>query len=562
MGGKEGARGYLYQAFATVVEMLTIDFWHKTYIEFKTENDKVDIAIEFENQIIKAIQVKSSINLIQRTEILNWLRTLVDDCESKEYELILIGGLSKPANTLVKSLEKFKQGEIDKETKSVIDSIEDGLLEHNISVKVIPFDERSLQSIVRDNLNKYISQKGAVVKYDGLVMISNSINMTMMLLSSKSAGITKEELDVELFNWITTVMGSYINVTKESVKHIVGIYNDELGDIELDSSNNELRNSNAFTKFIGKNKIIVDNIVAELKSYNISKHIDTQIVSDDTPLSEVGDESIFKKIGSLVKFKSLELSDDTKAMLLKEINVISDLECDESLFYLGDLKESTFNFGGLGDTEVIGSDEEKKKHELINELYFILMKTKFLRAFIDDIGGLQMLKVAVKNIGTMADSDLRIQLYVPKEIGIYNTKGYKGNDYIPTFADYLIEEDGLFDELFRISSDRNLVIEKEKTLPVYTPPIDFQLLGYKSRPSYTMEQFNNFFEGYFLNNIIDVTNEHVIIEFSVSEIHQNEIKGARKLLLLNKFNGNIMIEYKVFSKKGNGRIVGEFHVQG
>ena len=63
MGGKEASRGFLYQGFASVLDALTDKGnWDKIYVEFPTSNDKVDIALEQQNQIVKCIQVKSTIN--------------------------------------------------------------------------------------------------------------------------------------------------------------------------------------------------------------------------------------------------------------------------------------------------------------------------------------------------------------------------------------------------------------------------------------------------------------------------------------------------------------------
>lgn len=60
MGGQEGSRGYLYQAIAAVIESLSDNGWDKIYLEFPSENDKVDIALEANERIVKVIQVKST----------------------------------------------------------------------------------------------------------------------------------------------------------------------------------------------------------------------------------------------------------------------------------------------------------------------------------------------------------------------------------------------------------------------------------------------------------------------------------------------------------------------
>ena len=52
MGGKEGSRGYLYQAFASVLEAMCQKNWDKIYIEFDSADDKVDIALEENNRIL------------------------------------------------------------------------------------------------------------------------------------------------------------------------------------------------------------------------------------------------------------------------------------------------------------------------------------------------------------------------------------------------------------------------------------------------------------------------------------------------------------------------------
>ena len=66
MGGKESSRGYLYQAVASSLEALCEDGWDRIYIEYDSENDKVDIALKQDDVIFKSIQVKSTINTFNK----------------------------------------------------------------------------------------------------------------------------------------------------------------------------------------------------------------------------------------------------------------------------------------------------------------------------------------------------------------------------------------------------------------------------------------------------------------------------------------------------------------
>jgi len=173
---------------------------------------------------------------------------------------------------------------------------------------------------------------------------------------------------------------------------------------------------------------------------------------------------------------------------------------------------------------------------------------------------LKVLTIGVKNIGNSADSDLRIQLYIPKVTGLYDFETYQGNDFIPNFSNYFIKSGGIFDNLFELTSDSNIVIEESVLENTNTPYFPSLLLESKTEPKYSMDEFNEFFGDYFMGNIIDETPEYQIVEFYIDELHQNEIKGAKQLLLLNGFNEEQKILYKIYSKKSNGKISGEFNV--
>ena len=91
MAGREGARGYVYQAIIAVLNCLEEDSWDQIKVEPLTRHDKVDIILKKSGMVTKAIQVKSSVNKFERPEIENWLEDLCEDIESKKYELVLVG---------------------------------------------------------------------------------------------------------------------------------------------------------------------------------------------------------------------------------------------------------------------------------------------------------------------------------------------------------------------------------------------------------------------------------------------------------------------------------------
>lgn len=211
MGGKEGSRGYLYQAFASVLEALTDKCnWDKIYIEFPTSNDKVDIALEKQNHIIKCIQVKSTINTFVKSDVITWLDDLAKDIVSPEYELFLIGQCDKSTNTFIKSIGKYYAKEVDKETKSSLKGFNTDLLDTtHISFCTLPFDVAILQKIVRDSLHKYISHDGQVITFDQVSFIASATVNDQMISSTHGKGIDRKTFDEELEKRILLVADKY-----------------------------------------------------------------------------------------------------------------------------------------------------------------------------------------------------------------------------------------------------------------------------------------------------------------------------------------------------------------
>ena len=211
MGGKEASRGFLYQGFASVLEALTDKSnWDKIYVEFPTSNDKVDIALEQQHQIVKCIQVKSTINTFAKSDIKTWLYDLVKDIESPEYELFLIGQCDKSANTFIKSIEKYYGKVLDKEEKSSLNGFDTDLLESKrIRFYVLPFETEVLEKIVRDSLHQYISHSNQMMTFEQIRFIASATVNDQMISSTHGKGIDRKEFDEEMEKRILLVADKY-----------------------------------------------------------------------------------------------------------------------------------------------------------------------------------------------------------------------------------------------------------------------------------------------------------------------------------------------------------------
>lgn len=112
MGGQDAMRGFLFQTIASLLEALddNEDLWTHITLEPDVGKEKVDVLLHY-SESIRAIQVKSSINVITIAKAKGWCEEIkVYDEPNKNiiYELQLLGPSHAELNELCK-----KEGEID-----------------------------------------------------------------------------------------------------------------------------------------------------------------------------------------------------------------------------------------------------------------------------------------------------------------------------------------------------------------------------------------------------------------------------------------------------------------
>ncbi len=85
MAGRDGARGYVYQALVAVFKCFQYDSWNQIMVEPLTNNDKVDILLKKDEVLIKAM----------------------------DYELVLVGdSLTKPAREFIQENNNNKNNHV------------------------------------------------------------------------------------------------------------------------------------------------------------------------------------------------------------------------------------------------------------------------------------------------------------------------------------------------------------------------------------------------------------------------------------------------------------------
>ena len=115
MSGQDAQRGFIYQTIVAMIECLDKTDWDAIKLEPETEDDKVDISFYASGKMLRAIQVKSSRNAFEKSDVERWLNETVRDARgqgAEEIILYLVGNEFAPkCNQYISSLEKSTSSE-------------------------------------------------------------------------------------------------------------------------------------------------------------------------------------------------------------------------------------------------------------------------------------------------------------------------------------------------------------------------------------------------------------------------------------------------------------------
>lgn len=547
MGGKEASRGFIYQGFAAVLEALTQDGWDKIYVEFPTAEDKVDIALEYQGQTIKAIQVKSTINTFSEASIITWINDLVADVSSSEYHIFLIGQCEKSAVTFLNALLKYQNHNLDKTSNSALESFDTDILDKNkITYSILPFDIKSLLSIVQNSMHKYISTKKYKISYDQLEILSDAVFSTQMLLSTDGSSITKEVFDAKIFKWFELMGGSALQKIIASATHKIQFY--DLNE-KIFSDTIAPLSLTAYKPY----KEYILHILDECRKYieKISK-IDLLPYTGDIPKTvEVDvkklltDKDLFSKLSAPVR---AELKDAEKDRIIEKAKCLLDIDIHSEFFDVGNL---TLKYN-LWDRncDIIGENIEKEKYELINKLSFEFTKYEVAQLFSETFSAYILLPLTIINSNSVMDKNITVKIFIDNDSAItFNTNEYPNNDYSHAFADYICSKK-LIDIFFDLPISSHISKEDE----IFFEPISFPnpLSGdYK----FTSEDFYISLAKNIANATI-IQEKQKVYEFTIDSLRPNEIKWLSRIIILKPLKKDIQISYQVLSNQSDGTLSG------
>ncbi|MEM5645412.1 hypothetical protein AAHH72_10895 [Bacillus cereus] len=325
MGGKEGSRGYLYQSIATVMDTVLDNKWKAVEVEPDTDNDKVDILWLYENNKKKVVQVKSSENNISRTDIIRWLKELIEDVnDAEEYKLMLIGNCNDATSKFITKIKKrnFSEQDKDYEDLSEIQSFIS-----KIEIQLDNFQLAALEAQIHQNVSRLLAKMGHVLHPSIIDQIAGAMVYQFSKFSTNGTRITREEYIERIQEW------AYYNYPEikgqglvKKALEVAFYYKDKL---DFSSKINRIYLPASPLNPLSKK---LKQSISEIIEYKLLPKSKEQIDKEKNIAEKEDLAKIFQ--AGINEFTYDEISDCEKEELIGKINELLEVDVEKSFFML------------------------------------------------------------------------------------------------------------------------------------------------------------------------------------------------------------------------------------
>lgn len=544
MGGVEGARGYLYQAIACVLNSMRENNWIKVQMEPVTSEDKVDIAYEYEDGSYKAIQVKSSINNFTKGEIFNWFKSLIKDVpNSNEYSLILIGTCSDATKTIINSINKIRNNEIDTTTQSVIDNLDDEIkpVKEKLSIQLLNNDIYGLESNIMREFGYFLSQHGYSVDYPTLELIVGAINYQFNKFSTNSNFVTKKDFEEQILEWVNFC---YPQIQKGQRKRVSLVINYYYEGVFQDIFEGKKLDYLCSIKYVHEKKKQLINLFNEINNIQLPYKTEVEEVKkDNNLLSAVGLSSL------LSSFCDCEYSKELRKEIKEKSNKYLNIDLEDGFFNLGNLKKEkvyiTVPFLN-SKPRLQGEQNEIDKYEKLQDFRYCLDELAGIMEMFEYIGEYYIIPLALRNVGEFYDEKIRIKLELPKDINLLIPNEFKLPE-IDVLDDF-IGNHSILNCILKHHSDSNVEEYPDSYIPI--PRMNMPHLSnedYQKEIQNKYTDYERYLKALFSFKVFDDNKDYKILEYEFTEIKPKENIAFPSYILV-KYKKPFNIRFKITSK--------------
>lgn len=534
IGGKEGSKGYLYQALVAVLDAIEKEDWTEVYLEFETDNDKVDIAFKDLNENLEVIQVKSSKNNFNKSDIDKWLIELIEDkSDASKFKLILIGVGESKTVEYINSVKKIANNKSDKTSDKIKSTIPDLILSNinKVDIEMLNNDIDSFEKNIGFTIYKFLDTNGCSVPSKVIDLIVGGITYQFNKLCTGGDFVSREDFIENILEWANYNydLGKTDNLKKYFE---VQYYHDNkfLDKLDIDLRLNVVKKDEEVEKI----KLEVEDIYQDIKTIDI-RYINNKKQIRALGLNRGVVQAInicsYNAIGSNV---NVTISSESQDNIVEYLNNIG-IKIYDGFFDLRNLKTRRTIYTERKEENLIGSDLAKKKYELLQKLdeYIgYINKYEDIREYLEYLSDYKILPLCIKNVSKRYLEHITLKLKIPKNLQVLRAN----NIEIP---DEIVIEDikEILEKLLCGREDSNIKEFNRK----FTP---YDYLSYMKSSE---EKFVDFIDNMFEYKVFDNESDYTILQCNLKELNPHDAMYLPMNLMI-KSNDGFEIEYSIKCK--------------
>lgn len=345
---------------------------------------------------------------------------------------------------------------------------------------------------------------------------------------------------------------------KDFSHHIVGGYNFSSGDIEQKIIPLNEISFIQYNEHTQKMKENANELILKIQNIHLLPLQDEntlESVTTDKSVDEVTKKAIIDETAVLKVYNSKPATIDREYIeenIKKHFNFV----LTDDFYYVGNLKECS-SILPVDDYSLEGTDLEKEKFELLQQLESIFCKIELRELYLHTYDGLVIVPLAITNCSQKNDKRIAVSIKVLEGTPVNPTssliipelEGVEGIIY----EYHLAKENLHLPENNKIKMDSSLMQSViEPYIPKIQPPV-LNAFGYVSTPEYDADDYEEELEEFIQETNEGSTNEY---SFTIGELRPKETVWLDKVILIKPVNEKIIIEYTIKSTNTTGDLNG------
>lgn len=405
----------------------------------------------------------------------------------------------------------------------------------------------------------------ANTKYGELGKLPFDLNHRRITGYSYEKGGRKSEIN-RIADIIVSTVNVYIDTPlpkKGFSHHIVGGFNFELGVVEqrlIPYNATAFDSYNANTRrIIDETKTLIDRIAEiHLPPVNTIEENFDELTKDMT-VSDIMKDPTLSKAYSL-KLTNAHPAKVDKEFISTRINNYYGIEINANFCDLGNLQKcSLMSFQG---TTLVGTDDEKEKYELLQELEGKLSEIDMREMYLHVYDDVIIIPLAITNISKKSDERISINIKVINGVPVEPTANFFNSDYAGlegcVYDEHLVKELLKLPENRLIKYDSSLSKDAFELQSLHFKPPVFNMYGGISASNSDSKDYEQELQDY-VQSIDEGTNNEY--SFTIGALRPNETVWLDRVMLIKSVERKVTIEYSIKSKNTTGQLAGTLNCE-